>query len=81
MTNTRLTDPEILERRYPVKLLKFQLAENTGGRGLFNGGDGIDRHMKFRLVRNSMFVVTYHRMPCPCTKWGGGGGDSPVLPK
>ena len=59
MTNTRLTDPEILERRYPVKLLKFQLAKNTGGRGLFNGGDGIDRHMKFRLVQNSVFAVQY----------------------
>ena len=57
MTNTRLTDPEILERRYPVKLLKFQLAKNTGGRGLFNGGDGIDRHMKFRLVLICIFAL------------------------
>ncbi|KAL7990205.1 hypothetical protein Chor_010559 [Crotalus horridus] len=48
MTNTRITDPEILEKRYPVVLQTFQLAPNTGGAGLFRGGDGVRRELQFR---------------------------------
>uniref|UniRef100_A0A670ZUZ2 5-oxoprolinase, ATP-hydrolysing n=1 Tax=Pseudonaja textilis TaxID=8673 RepID=A0A670ZUZ2_PSETE len=48
MTNTRITDPEILEKRYPVVLRTFQLAPNTGGAGLFRGGDGVRRELQFR---------------------------------
>ncbi|XP_007444496.1 5-oxoprolinase, partial [Python bivittatus] len=48
MTNTRITDPEILEKRYPVVLQTFQLAPNTGGAGQFRGGDGIRREFQFR---------------------------------
>jgi len=48
MTNTRITDPEIFERRYPVVLRQFSLREGSGGRGAFRGGDGIVRKVEFR---------------------------------
>nr|XP_008122897.1 PREDICTED: 5-oxoprolinase [Anolis carolinensis] len=48
MTNTRITDPEILEKRYPVVLKCFQLAPGTGGDGQFRGGDGVRREIQFR---------------------------------
>ncbi|KAJ3359215.1 hypothetical protein HDU91_004984, partial [Kappamyces sp. JEL0680] len=43
MTNTRITDPEILERRYPVILREFSIRDGSGGVGLFNGGNGVVR--------------------------------------
>lgn len=45
MTNTRITDPEILERRYPVFLSKFQLREGSGGQGKQRGGEGVEREV------------------------------------
>ncbi|KAF8395101.1 hypothetical protein HHK36_019042 [Tetracentron sinense] len=48
MTNTRMTDPEIFEQRYPVLLHKFGLRENSGGAGLHRGGDGLVREIEFR---------------------------------
>ena len=47
MTNTRLTDPEILELRYPVKLKNFSIRKNSGGKGLFKGGNGVVREIEF----------------------------------
>ena len=47
MTNTRITDPEILERRYPVILRTFSLRKESGGRGMYNGGDGVIRELQF----------------------------------
>ncbi|KAK9288560.1 hypothetical protein L1049_017019 [Liquidambar formosana] len=48
MTNTRMTDPEIFEQRYPVLLHKFGLRENSGGVGFHKGGDGLVREIEFR---------------------------------
>lgn len=48
MTNTRITDPEILEIRYPVILQKFSLRPESGGTGAYQGGDGVIRKMLFR---------------------------------
>ncbi|KAK6118583.1 hypothetical protein DH2020_047669 [Rehmannia glutinosa] len=48
MTNTRMTDPEIFEQRYPVVLHRFGLRENSGGAGIHRGGDGIVREIEFR---------------------------------
>ncbi|XP_010553896.1 PREDICTED: 5-oxoprolinase [Tarenaya hassleriana] len=48
MTNTRMTDPEIFEQRYPVLLHRFGLRENSGGNGLHRGGDGLVREIGFR---------------------------------
>jgi len=48
MTNTRITDPEILERRFPVLLRAFVLRDGSGGRGRHCGGDGVVRELEFR---------------------------------
>ncbi|KAG9156119.1 hypothetical protein Leryth_024698 [Lithospermum erythrorhizon] len=48
MTNTRMTDPEIFEQRYPVLLHKFGLRKNSGGAGKHRGGDGIIREIEFK---------------------------------
>lgn len=50
MTNTRITDPEILELRYPVILMKFSLRSGSGGKGAFQGGDGVIRLLMFRYI-------------------------------
>lgn len=47
MTNTRLTDPEVLERRYPVRLWEFSIRHGSGGAGQHSGGDGIRRKIEF----------------------------------
>jgi len=70
MTNTRLTDPEILERRYPVVLDKFCLAEGTGGRGEFVGGDGVQRNITFRKPLR-LSVLTERRVIAPYGMNGG----------
>lgn len=49
MTNTRITDLEVLERRYPVILRKFIIRENSGGAGKYKGGDGVIRDIEFRI--------------------------------
>ncbi len=45
-TNTRITDPEILERRYPVLLRRFSLRPGSGGAGMHNGGNGVIREIE-----------------------------------
>ncbi len=47
MTNTRITDPEVLERRYPVRLERFAVRRGSGGAGQFRGGDGVERVLRF----------------------------------
>ena len=47
MTNSRLTDPEILEQRFPVRLERFQLRRGSGGKGCWPGGDGLERQIRF----------------------------------
>ena len=47
MTNTRLTDPEVLERRYPVRLRQFAIRRGSGGTGKCSGGDGVVREIEF----------------------------------
>lgn len=49
MTNTRITDAEVLERRYPVILREFSLRPNSGGNGQHRGGDGVVRDIEFRI--------------------------------
>jgi len=70
MTNTRLTDPEILERRYPVVLQKFSLAPDSGGGGKFKGGDGVEREILFRKPL-SLSVLTERRVLSPYGLNGG----------
>ncbi len=59
MTNTRLTDPEILELRYPVKVNQFEIRKNSGGKGLFKGGNGVVREIEFN--KNLTAVILSNR--------------------
>lgn len=70
MTNTRITDPEILELRYPVILKKFCLRPGTGGAGAHKGGDGIVREMLFRTSM-TLSVLTERRVHAPPGMNGG----------
>ena len=47
MTNTRMTDPEVLETRFPVRVDEFAIRRGSGGAGKFRGGDGITRRLTF----------------------------------
>ncbi|XP_072855570.2 5-oxoprolinase [Pogona vitticeps] len=73
MTNTRITDPEILEKRYPVVLKSFQLAPGTGGAGQFRGGDGVRRELLFR-EEMVLSVLSERRAFCPYGLRGGEPG-------
>jgi 5-oxoprolinase (ATP-hydrolysing) len=74
MTNTRLTDPEILEFRYPVVLESFSVRRGSGGRGKWNGGDGTVRTMRF-LEPMDVSLLTGHRRVPPFGLEGGGPGE------
>ncbi|XP_033609037.1 5-oxoprolinase isoform X3 [Cryptotermes secundus] len=74
MTNTRITDAEILERRYPVILRHFSLRPNSGGSGRYRGGDGVVRELLFR--RHIMLsVLTERRVFHPYGMKGGSPGE------
>lgn len=64
MTNTRITDIEIVERRYPVHVKAFTLRPNTGGNGKFKGGDGVKRELMFRAPL-MLSVLTERRVLQP----------------
>lgn len=74
MTNTRITDPEIFEHRYPVRLDRFEIRANSGGKGKFKGGDGIIREITF-LEPVSLSVLTQHRSERPYGLNGGEEGE------
>src|ERR1700694_2601867 len=73
MTNTRLTDPEILEFRYPVLLEDFHIRKNSGGRGKWNAGDGVRRAIRF-LEKMECTILSGHRRVPPFGLAGGGNG-------
>ena len=73
MTNTRLTDPEVLEQRYPVRLRRFSIRRGSGGAGRFRGGDGIIRELEFlKPLRVSMLSQRRGRN----APYGLDGGES-----
>ena len=74
MTNTRLTDPEILEFRYPVVLDDFHIRKGSGGRGKWNAGDGIRRTIRF-LEKMDCTLLTGHRVVPPFGLAGGENGQ------
>ncbi|XP_017878802.1 5-oxoprolinase isoform X2 [Ceratina calcarata] len=74
MTNTRITDPEILELRYPVILNKFSLRPGSGGRGAHPGGDGVVREITFR-ANMMLSVLTERRVHSPPGLAGGQPGE------
>jgi 5-oxoprolinase (ATP-hydrolysing) len=73
MTNTRITDPEIMEYRYPVHLEKFKIRKASGGRGAFRGGDGVIREIRF-LEKVELSLLTQRRNSGPYGMKGGGEG-------
>ncbi len=73
MTNSRLTDPEVLEWRYPVVLEAFSIREGSGGAGRFPGGDGVMRRIRF-LEPMTVAILAGHRVAAPPGLDGGGPG-------
>src|SRR5262249_59457786 len=75
MTNTRLTDPEVLEFRYPVLLEDFHIREASGGRGRWNAGDGVRRTIRF-LEKMDCTILSGHRRVRPFGLAGAEAGQS-----
>ena len=72
MTNTRLTDPEILEWRYPVRLESFEIRRGSGGAGRWRGGDGVRRRVRFLEPMTAAILSSHRRVP----PYGLAGGES-----
>jgi 5-oxoprolinase (ATP-hydrolysing) len=76
MTNTRLTDPEVLERRYPVRIREFRIRRGSGGSGQHRGGDGVLRRIEF-LRPLEVSILSQRRGPYP--PYGLAGGSPGTL--
>ncbi|MGL5446440.1 MAG: hydantoinase B/oxoprolinase family protein [Rhabdaerophilum sp.] len=74
MTNSRLTDPEILELRFPVVLEDFHIRRGSGGKGKFRGGDGTHRQIRF-LEEMDCALLSGHRRVAPFGLAGGEDGQ------
>ena len=74
MTNSRLTDPEVLEFRFPVLLEDFHIREGSGGRGKWRAGDGTERTIRF-LEEMDCAILSSHRDVPPHGLDGGGDGQ------
>lgn len=73
MTNTRMTDPEVLEVRFPVRVEAFSLRRGSGGVGRFPGGDGVVRKLRF-LEPMTATILSSNRSHAPYGLGGGGSG-------
>lgn len=73
MTNTRITDPEVYETRYPVRLWRFAIRQGSGGAGTFSGGDGLVREIEFLKPLTLSLITNRRGQHRP---WGVAGGDS-----
>lgn len=74
-TNTKITDPEIIEKRTPVLVKRYEIRQGSGGVGLFRGGSGIVREIEARIPLK-FSVVSTRRVYSPY--WMSGGGDDSV---
>lgn len=74
MTNTRLTDPEVLERRFPVRVREMSVRRGSGGRGRYTGGDGLVRELEF-LEPVTLSILSERRVRAPFGLCGGGPGQ------
>ena len=63
MTNSRLTDPEVLEWRFPVCLESFEIRTGSGGKGLFHGGEGVIRRLRFLEAMTANIISSHRRIP------------------
>jgi 5-oxoprolinase (ATP-hydrolysing) len=73
MTNSRLTDPEVMEVRYPVLVERFGIRRGSGGVGRHRGGDGVERLIRFRAPMTAAILSNRRRVP-PFGLDGGGAG-------
>ena len=73
MTNSRMTDPEVLESRFPVVVERFAIRRGTGGDGAWRGGDGVTRRLRFRAPMTASLLADRRRVP-PFGLDGGGPG-------
>lgn len=91
MTNSRITDPEILELSHPVILEQFSIRHDSGGSGKFRGGDGVIRKMKFLAPMTASILSSRRHYPpfglaggqpgvCGINRVVRAGGESSVLP-
>jgi 5-oxoprolinase (ATP-hydrolysing) len=71
MTNSRLTDPEVLEWRFPVLVESFSIRKNSGGPGRWRGGDGVVRKVRF-LEPMTASILSNRRRVAPFGLDGGG---------
>lgn len=74
MTNTRITDAEIFERRYPIILREFSIREGSGGNGFRKGGDGVIRDVEFRVPVTAS-ILSERRVIAPHGMHGGEDGE------
>jgi 5-oxoprolinase (ATP-hydrolysing) len=70
MTNTRITDPEIVEYRYGVRLERFEIRKGSGGSGRWSGGDGVERQFYFK-ESYQVSILSQHRIVAPFGMNGG----------
>jgi 5-oxoprolinase (ATP-hydrolysing) len=77
MTNSRLTDPEVLESRHPVLLREFRYRRGSGGSGRHRGGDGLVRRIEFRAPM-TVAILSNHRRVAPFGLAGGSAGAAGV---
>jgi 5-oxoprolinase (ATP-hydrolysing) len=75
MTNSRLTDPEILEWRFPVQLESFSIRKNSGGKGKYQGGDGVKRQIRFKENMTASILSNHRKIP-PYGMAGGSAGKT-----
>lgn len=75
MTNTAITDPEIIEQRYPVRLRQFAIRRGSGGAGQWRGGDGVIREFEF-VKPLTVSLLTQHRVEEPFGLHGGAAGQT-----
>lgn len=73
MTNTRITDPEVLESRFPVRVRRFELRAGSGGRGRHRGGDGIVRELEALAELHGSIVSERRQLGAPGIAGGGAG--------
>lgn len=77
MTNTKITDPEILEKNFPLRLIQFSIRKDSGGEGLYRGGDGLVREIEF-LEDVDLSILTERRKRPPYGLHGGKPGKCGV---
>jgi 5-oxoprolinase (ATP-hydrolysing) len=71
MTNSRLTDPEVLEWRFPVMVESFAIRRGSGGKGKHRGGDGVTRKIRFREAMTAAILSGHRKVP----PYGMAGGE------